>query len=211
MPSRTFHIRIKEWFPPSDEVAAIMAQLCVLREDLYLEMQGLNEDEIKPLDANGDNYRSTYFFRNSTRTLFEIRNAVETLKIEKTFIKQLAEQKNFHEAFVEFDKAMSEARELVKRLRHETGGHLDDGAFKKALERISPETQVLFQSASNPKALHYKFCLEFLGAIFLSEVDKDFEEEWARILRTTADVSFKAIKAVDMIFMAYVEQRGFQY
>ena len=188
-----------------------MAQLCVLREDLYLEMQGLNEDEIKPLDANGDNYRSTYFFRNSTRTLFEIGNAVETLKIEKTFIKQLAAQKNFHEAFVEFDKAMSEARALVKRLRHETGGHLDDGAFKKALESISSDTQVLFQSGTNPKTLHYKFSLEFLGAIFLSEVDKDYEEEWARILRTTADVSFKAINAVDMIFMAYVEQRGFQY
>ena len=211
MNSRTFHIRIKDWFPPDDEVAAIMAQLCVLREDLYLEMQGLNEDEIKPLDANGDNYRSTYFFRNSTRTLFEIRNAVETLKIEKTFIRQLAEQKNFHEAFVEFDKAMSEARELVNRLRHETGGHLDDGAFKKALERISLETQVLFQSGRNPKTLHYKFCLEFLGAIFLSEVDKDFEEEWGRILRTTADVSFKAINALDMIFMAYVKQRRFQY
>jgi hypothetical protein len=211
MNSRTLHIRIKEWFPPGDEVAALMAQLCVLREDLYLEMQGLHEDKINPLDANGDNYRSTYFFRNSTRTLFEIRNAVETLKIEKTFIKQLAEQNNFHEAFVEFDKAMSEAHELVKRLRHETGGHLDDRAFKKALESISLETQVLFQSGSTPETLHYKFCLEFLGAIFLSKVDKDFEKEWARILRTTADVSLKAINAVDMIFMAYVEQRRFQY
>jgi hypothetical protein len=87
MNSRTFHIRIKEWFPPGDEVAAIMAQLCVLREDLYLEMLGLHADEIMPLDANGNNYRSIYFFRNSTRTLFEIRNAVETLKIEKTFLR----------------------------------------------------------------------------------------------------------------------------
>ena len=67
MKSQTFHIRIKEWFPPGDEVAAIMARLCVLREDLYLEMLGLHQDEIKPLDANGDNYRSTYFFCNSTR------------------------------------------------------------------------------------------------------------------------------------------------
>lgn len=211
MNSRTFHISIKEWFPPGDEVAAIMARLCVLREDLYLEMLGLHQDEIKPLDANGANYRSTYFFRNSTRTLFEIKNAVETLKIEKKFIKQLAEQKNFHEAFVEFDKAMSETRELMKRLRHQTGAHLGDEAFKKSLESISPGTKVLFQSGNNPKALHYKFCLEFLGAIFLSQVDKDFEEEWSRILRTTADVSLKAINALDMIFMAYVEQRKFQY
>jgi hypothetical protein len=59
--------------------------------------------------------------------------------------------------------------------------------------------------------MHYKFCLEFLGAIFLRKVDKDFKEEWRRILKVTADVSFKALKAVDLLFMAYVEQRGFSY
>ncbi len=53
-----------------------MAQLCVLREDLYLELEGLSEDEIGPLDHNGDNFRSAYFFRNSTKTLFEIRKVV---------------------------------------------------------------------------------------------------------------------------------------
>ncbi len=211
MRSRTWHIRINEWFPPDDEVAAIMAQLCVLREDLYLELKGLKEDEISALDNNGDNYRSTYFFRNSTRTLFELRNAVETLKIEKKFIKHLASRPYFHQAFLEFDKAMLEASKLVKRLRHQTGGHLDDEAFKKALKTISPDTRVLFQAGNSPKTLHYKFCLEFLGAIFLSEVQKDFEGEWSRILKTTADVSFKALKAVDLIFNAYVDQRGFDY
>jgi hypothetical protein len=80
MKSRTWHIRVKEWFPPNDRVATIMAQLCVLREDLYLELEGLKEDEIKPLDRNGDNYRSAYFFRNSTKTLFEMRKTVQRLK-----------------------------------------------------------------------------------------------------------------------------------
>jgi hypothetical protein len=66
MNSRTFHIRIKEWFPPSDEVAAIMAQLCVLSEDLYLEMQGLNEDEITPLDADLPPRKLHHGLRSST-------------------------------------------------------------------------------------------------------------------------------------------------
>jgi hypothetical protein len=211
MKSRTWHIRIKEWFPPDDRVPTIMAQLCVLREDLYLELEGLKEDEIKPLDRNGDNYRSAYFFRNSTKTLFEMRKAVQCLKVQEAFMKQLAKQKGFHEAFKDFDKAMFQSRHLLKRLRHETSGHLDEGAFKNALEKISCDTKQLFQGGNSPKTLHYKFCLEFLGAIFLRQVDKDFEEEWGRILRTTADVSFKAIKAVDLLFMAYVEQRGFQY
>jgi len=188
-----------------------MAQLCVLREDLYLELEGLKEDEIVPLDRNGDNYRSTYFFRNSTKTLFEIRKVVQNLKGQETFMKQLANQGDFHAAFKEFDNAISKSRDLLKRLRHETSGHLDEGAFSNALQKISTDTKQLFQAGNNPKNLHYKFCLEFLGAIFLRTFDKDYEEEWHKILKMTADVSFKAIKAVDMLFIAYVQQRGFKY
>jgi hypothetical protein len=47
--------------------------------------------------------------------------------------------------------------------------------------------------------------------MILRDVDKDFEEEWCRILKVTADASFKALKAVDLLFMAYVQQRGFSY
>ena len=188
-----------------------MAQLCVLREDLYLELEGLSEDEIESLDHNGDNYRSIYFFRNSTKTLFEMRKAVQLLKGQAAFMKQLANQKDFHAAFKEFDKAIYKSRDLLKRLRHETAGHLDEAAFENTLGKISPDTKQLFQGGNNAKTTHYKFCLEFLGAIFLRKVDKDFKEEWRRILKMTADVSFKALKAVDLLFMAYVEQRGFSY
>lgn len=83
-----------------------MAQLCVLKEDLYLELERLSEDEIESLDHNGDNYRSIYFFRNSTKTLFEMRKAVQLLKGQAAFMKQLAKQKDFHAAFKEFDKAI---------------------------------------------------------------------------------------------------------
>src|SRR5262249_17878336 len=120
MKSRTWHIRVREWFPPDDRVATIMAQLCVLREDLYLELEGLKQDEIQPLDHNGDNFRSAYFFRNSTKTLFEMRKAVQNLKRQADFMKKLANQKDFHTAFKDFDKAMFNSRNLLKRLRHET-------------------------------------------------------------------------------------------
>jgi hypothetical protein len=140
-----------------------------------------------------------------------MRKAVQRLKGQAAFMKKLANQRDFHAAFKDFDRAMSKSQDLLKRLRHETAGHLDEVAFENALEKISPDTKQLLQGGNNSKTTHYKFCLEFLGAIFLRKVDKDFEEEWGRILNTTADVSFKAIKAVDMIFMAYVEQRRLQY
>ena len=211
MNSRTWHIPIKVWFPPDDRLATIMAQLCVLREDLYLELEGLKEDVIEPLDHNGANYRWIYFFRNSMKTLFEIRSVVQHLKGQEIFMKQLAKQRDFHSAFKAFDKAMTKSRDLVGRLRHETSGHLDEEAFNSALKQVSCDTKELFQAGNTPKTSHYKFCLEFLGAIFLRKADKDHKEEWRDIQKTTADVSFKAIEAIDMLFMAYVEQRGFPY
>jgi hypothetical protein len=188
-----------------------MAQLCVLREDLYLELEGLSEDNIAPLDHNGENYRSTYFFRNSAKTLFEMKTVVGNLKRQAEFMKNLSKQRDFHTAFKDFDTAMFKARNLLKRLRHETSGHIDPQAFEWALHKIRPDTKQLFQAGDTPRNLHYKFCLEFLGAIFLREADKDFEVEWEKIRKTTTDVSVKAIKAVDTLFMAYVEQREFRY
>ncbi|MGC4095672.1 MAG: hypothetical protein QM706_01025 [Nitrospira sp.] len=211
MKSRTWHIRIQEWFPPNDDVATIMAQLCVLREDLYLELEGMKEDDIASLDYNGEGFRSIYFFRNSTKTLFEMRKVVGNLKRQAEFMKKLAKQREFHKAFKDFDTAIFKSRNLLKRLRHETSGHVDQKAFECALQIIAPDTKQLFQAGDTPRTLHYKFCLEFLGAVFLRKADTDFEVEWRKILKATADVSFKAINAVDMLFMAYVEQRGFQY
>ncbi len=89
-------------------------------------------------------------------------------KLKKHLLNKWQSKKTSVKHSLSLTKPCWKLTELVKRLRHETGGHLDDGAFKKALESISLETQVLFQSGSSPKTLHYKFCLEFLGAIISS-------------------------------------------
>jgi len=212
MRSRTWSIPVKEWFPPNDALAAIMARLCVLREDLYLELEGLKDQKFDRLEQRGDPYKAIYYFRNSAKTLFEIRKAILKLKGQKVFMQQLANQKDFHAAFKEFDKVMSKSEELVKRLRHETSGHLDPEAFNNALERMPSDTKGLFQGGTAPKTVHYKFSIEFLGAIFLSKVEKVAEkEEWERILDTTCEAAFKAINTIDLLFMAYVQQRGFEY
>lgn len=77
-----------------------------------------------------------------------------------------------------------------------------------ALERIPSDTKALFQGGDAPKTVHYKFSLEFLGAIFLRRVEKKFEkEEWERILDTTCEAAFKAINTIDLLFMAYSTAR----
>src|SRR5262245_4724381 len=72
-------IKIRRWFPPNDPVATAVATLCVPREDFFLELQGMISDEIAPLDGNASAYRRAYFWRNSLRTLVEIRKTLNKL------------------------------------------------------------------------------------------------------------------------------------
>jgi len=207
--TRIFHIRVREWFPEDDAIARIMARLLVAREDLYLEMQGMSEDALPPLDECSSEWRTIYFFRNSARTLMEIRSAIEMLKQKKEFLKALSSQNTFNDAYQELVTDMDKASDIVRKLRNEVAGHLKDGAFEEGLGKIDSTIKSTVQARDRPKDTHYRFALEFIGAVILRHADADPKPEWNRILESTNQVSFRAVKAIDMLFMAYSEQRGF--
>lgn len=193
----TFHIPVREWFPQDDPIAPIMARLLVAREDLYLEMQGMSVEAISVLDECSSDWRKIYFFRNCSRTLMEIKSAIHALKQKKEFLRDLSRQSRFNDGYEKLVAAMEKA------------AHLKDGAFEEALGKIDPDTKILFQGGNRAKDIHYKFALEFIGAIILCHAYADPEPEWNRILKATMEVCFSAVKAIDMLFMAYAEQRGF--
>src|SRR5262244_755652 len=69
------HVRIvvlRKWFPPHDPLAAKMARICILREDLLLEMQGVYTEDIRELDGLSPQYRRMYFLRNLMRSQMEL-------------------------------------------------------------------------------------------------------------------------------------------
>ena len=68
-------VRVARWFPSDDPVAGVIAQLCILREDLCLELYAMAANEIPRLDDNTASYRRLYFWRNHLRTLEETKNA----------------------------------------------------------------------------------------------------------------------------------------
>jgi hypothetical protein len=82
----------RKWFADGDPVSTAVARLCVLREDIYIELLGLAADEINVslpnaagianppgIDDNGPEYRRIYFLRASLRTLAEVRGALAVL------------------------------------------------------------------------------------------------------------------------------------
>ena len=72
-------IKLRRWFPPEDLFAAYVARMTILREDFAIEMMGIYEEQIAPLDGNTEGYRMVYFWRNMLRTLSELRGVVVML------------------------------------------------------------------------------------------------------------------------------------
>ena len=138
----------------------------------------------------------------------EIRSAIEMLKQKKEFLKALSSQNTFNDAYQELVTDMDKASDIVRKLRNEVAGHLKDGAFE-GLGKIDSTIKSTVQAGDRPKDTHYRFALEFIGAVILRHADADPKPEWNRILESTNQVSFRAVKAIDMLFTAYSEQRGF--
>src|SRR5262245_954527 len=120
MTTHITHIKFGEWFPTDHPVSTALARLTILREDLYLELKGQLEKPIPDLDEHSMDWRVIYFFRNSIRTLSEIRGAVETLKRQKRFMDALAKQlKELTQAFHDLAAKLEEAHKLIKRIRND--------------------------------------------------------------------------------------------
>lgn len=72
--SRTVYKRIKPVFTTKNpEFGALLARMCVLYEDLRLEVYAGMEERIPSCDQTSVMYRKMYFLRRSTITLVEFR------------------------------------------------------------------------------------------------------------------------------------------
>jgi hypothetical protein len=118
-------IMLRRWFPPNDELAACVARMTILREDFAIEMMGLYEEQITPLDGNAEGYRKVYFWRNMLRTLSEIKSVVFKLNSLPEFRSALETQvqerkQQFQNLYRQFERT----NDLLKSLRNDIGGHV---------------------------------------------------------------------------------------
>lgn len=171
------------------------------------------DEPIPTLDECSSDWRAIYFFRNSVKTILEIRSAIETLKREKHFMRNLSKQpKPLNGALKGLSNTLNRAHKVIKQLRNEVSGHLPHKAVAEALVEIEPTTEVLLQMGNTAKDIHYKFGLEFLGAIMLRHVSfQDAEKEWNTIIKTTLEVTFEAIEAIDLLFVSYSRIYGHRF
>src|SRR6185295_17600985 len=69
------------------QISARIARVCVLYEDLRIEVLAMAEKRISRLDQNGDRFRRLYFLRRSIASLFEFAEALRLLLSGRNFLR----------------------------------------------------------------------------------------------------------------------------
>lgn len=199
-------IRLRKWFPPNDPVATAVAMLCVLREDFLIELYGIIDDGLGRLDDNAPVYRRTYFWRNTLRTLEEIKKVLNRLNSHSDFRKAMGkEPPAVREAFEELKRSLNKASgEFLRVLRNTMSGHLDARAFQATLDTLDHQAEGMIQVGERRKMLHYRFAAELVLAVLGR--DKENEEEVLDIVRKAADLN-PALVAIDNVVMCYLKDR----
>jgi hypothetical protein len=212
--ARHFLIDLHKFFPPDDKFATCVARLCMLREDLFLEVHGITFGPYEWLDKNGEVWRRNYFFRNSVRTLQEIKSAIHTLKCLPEFqrttktIWSAQDQTNFANFYQEIEKAS----ELLKDVRNSVGAHVEHEVVKRALKGLGPGTTGYWvcphHHDDKPTHTHYPFLNVILIAMLQdSNRNRRDLDEVMKIPEVMASL-INAIAFIDNIFELYVVERG---
>ncbi len=216
--SRIRFISPHKWFPSDNPVATVVARLCVLREDLYIELLGVAAEDIfltiptmqSPLpnmDDNGDAYRRMYFMRASLRTLFEVRGAILVLVKNKEFVQhyekwdkpRFQELKDF---LAELEKNLSE----FKRIRDAIGGHVLPQAITKALDTMDYDEIGKYELGRTMKETHFGFAGTICAQILLQDIPKKEKEEHLQRIFT---LNMRTTQVITDVFTAYIQNRGF--
>jgi hypothetical protein len=208
------YINLRKWFPPDDELAVNMARLSILREDFAIEMKGLYEETLHPLDANSPLYRRIYFWRNMIRTALEISSVVRRLETMPEFmegLKQLSKKNlgvdlnsKFYELHREFDKQ----HRLLKDLRNDIGGHVQHNTLADALREMPEDLYGYLEAGETVEDIHQRFAGELvLGMIVVGVPKNERGEEVDRQLREIGKL-LPAFALMHIAFAVYMHVRG---
>jgi hypothetical protein len=200
-------VNLQNWFPADDIVAANVARLCILKEDLEIEFRGLLEPKIQPLDINEISWRKLYFLRNIFRTMMEIHSAIHSLKLNPDFQEAISKQpKSLQEAFEILSNDMLTAHALIKKYRNAIGGHVKEKTIMDALCKVSPKRTGFLEADVTRRQIHLNFTSELCMAVFFDEYpdEEQFEKAEEIISKLKKILPFKAIGAV---INTYIDSR----
>ena len=202
---------------------AQIARLCVLYEDLRIEMMGIAKDlpALDILDSATDhpyrpemvgNYRYFYFMRRSIATISEFASALRLLDENPSF-------SVVSSAFEEYSKAtwasaiafFDKKREmLIRSIRNDIGGHFGQQAALESLSRLGEHATGKMELVTTGDATDIR--LHFAGEIAVTALLRHLEDgdinNFKRVLNDTVVEGYRhATRCVQVLCGVWVWQR----
>jgi hypothetical protein len=204
--------KLSSAFSTSDkELYALIACLCVLFEDLRMELARQIAEEIHGVDECSKAGRKFYFLRRSIATLHEFAIAIERLDQYPSFqpikaVFHALSKKHWNRAVKYFRKHKS----YIARLRNNVGGHFGPEAAKSAISHLLPDVvgtiEVTFTNGGGGAKLLFAHEIAATGALY-HVPGADTAAKSRRLIRQAVVGYRKAIWAVDCIGVEHLWDR----
>ena len=190
------------------ELHTLIACLCVLFEDLRIELAGMSEDHLGKLDECGESGRRLYFLRRSIATLYEFATVLQELdqlpsfqRVKKQF--NATADSHWTKAIRYFQKHTR----YIARMRHHVGGHFGKQAAELAIVNLELDTtgalEIDFYRAGGGAKL--QFASEIASTAMLCHVPGGSSKVKARKMIRHAVIAYrKAAWAVDCVTLNYL-------
>jgi hypothetical protein len=207
--ARILIVKLRKWFPPHDPLASMIARLCILREDLQIEMKGVLTGDIAALDESSAGGRRIYFLRNLIRTQTELSSAIQRLMLTPEFKVLLQKapleiQKAFNNAVTVIGKA----HPIAKDVRNDICGHVLEGAVHAALERIDFDVWGFLDVGKTAEFTHLKFAGEMTAEMLLKDVTKEERADIASSKFAMIGDLLQTFRLIEICLLMYAKDRG---
>jgi len=145
---------------PRRDLHSHIARLCVLSEDLRIEIGGLNATQIDEMDELGRKARSLYFLRRSMGTLFEFAGAIARIEAlpEFSIVKDgFGPMASRH--WAKSVRFFHNNQSRIARLRHHVGGHFGQQAAEHAIDTFgSTECGCIERAFYSDEGIDLRLC-----------------------------------------------------
>jgi len=184
---------------------AKLARLCVLYEDLRVELCGIVELSIPALDVLDDGkYRRLYFVRRSIGTIREFAEALRLVTDDPDF--QLNEMKEDKATWYLAIKFFKENESLLGDIRNDICGHFGHQAALKALGRLPDAScDIELVDGRDQIDLRLRFAGEIVTSALRPHLQSDDIEGYKTLLRDCIKPAYRhATRCVQTLVGEYL-------
>lgn len=199
-------------FSKSDtKLNALLAPLCVLFEDLRIEIAGISSEDLPGMDECGKTWRRLYFQRRSFATLHEFGLVLHELQDIPSFQNNLITwDSRIQRQWDASQRYFKRHRTDLGLIRHNAGGHFQAGAGKQAVRNMDPgavgSMEICEYSGGGGAKLH--FAGEVAATVVLSQVRGHTPEQKVRRMSKVSLIGYHhAVRAVDCLTVSLLWDR----